>query len=143
MKSVEESLQQLANVMFEFCQKTRRQRINQRNRTERLSEILDWARLGNEYVKARFLAIKRKFNINLGDDSDSELEDEEHIKIQRPLSLPDSPRFQALLGHDEDIEPYKMDGRYPLSEDEHVQTDLTKAQHLIHELHVSLKEKKH
>ncbi|KAJ7587304.1 hypothetical protein C8J56DRAFT_1083789 [Mycena floridula] len=35
--SVEDSVNQLTDYMFEFCQKTRRQRINQRNRVERLS----------------------------------------------------------------------------------------------------------
>jgi len=39
--------------MVSFCQKTRRQRINQRNRTERLSDLLDWKRMGLEYAKAR------------------------------------------------------------------------------------------
>ena len=32
--------------MFEFCSQTRRQRIIQRNRTERLSDLLDWQTLG-------------------------------------------------------------------------------------------------
>lgn len=41
-KSVEDSVNQLADQMVSFCQKTRRQRINQRNRTERLSDLLDW-----------------------------------------------------------------------------------------------------
>lgn len=45
MKSVEESIQQLADIMLSYCQKSRRQRINQRNRTERLSDILDWNRM--------------------------------------------------------------------------------------------------
>lgn len=42
MKSVEDSVTQLTDQMVSFCQKTRRQRINQRNRTERLSDLLDW-----------------------------------------------------------------------------------------------------
>lgn len=61
MKSVEESIQQLSETMIQFCQKSRRQRINQRNRTERLSEILDWQRMGLEYIKARRLAMRRKW----------------------------------------------------------------------------------
>ena len=60
-KSVEDSLNELTDYMFEFTQKTRRQRINQRNRCERLSDILDWKRMGLEYVKARWVAIRRKF----------------------------------------------------------------------------------
>ena len=61
LKSVEESCEQLAESMLEFCTKTRRQRINQRNRTERLSDILDWKRMGLEYVKARWVAVRRKW----------------------------------------------------------------------------------
>ncbi|KAJ3094110.1 glycogen synthase isoform 1 [Phlyctochytrium bullatum] len=61
LKSVEESLHQLTDFMFDFCQKTRRQRINQRNRTERLSDLLDWKRMGLEYVKARWVALRRKW----------------------------------------------------------------------------------
>ena len=32
--------------MFDFCSQSRRQRIIQRNRTERLSDLLDWQTLG-------------------------------------------------------------------------------------------------
>lgn len=44
--SLEESVRQLAQNLFEFVQLNRRQRIIQRNRTERLSELLDWKILG-------------------------------------------------------------------------------------------------
>lgn len=43
---LEASVQQLANFMFEFVKLNRRQRIIQRNRTERLSDLLDWRALG-------------------------------------------------------------------------------------------------
>lgn len=45
-KNIEESVQQLSNYMYEFVSQTRRQRIIQRNRTERLSDLLDWQTLG-------------------------------------------------------------------------------------------------
>ncbi|KAJ3381936.1 glycogen synthase isoform 1 [Entophlyctis sp. JEL0112] len=61
MKSVDESCDQLTAYMENFCNKTRRQRINQRNRTERLSDLLDWKRMGLDYVKARWVALRRKF----------------------------------------------------------------------------------
>ncbi|PVZ99817.1 hypothetical protein BB558_004156 [Smittium angustum] len=61
LKSIDESVNQLADVMFNFCKKSRRQRINQRNRTERLGDILDWKRLGIEYVKARHFALRNKY----------------------------------------------------------------------------------
>ncbi|KAG1249117.1 hypothetical protein G6F68_013509 [Rhizopus microsporus] len=74
MKSVEESLQQLCDQMYQFVQKTRRQRINQRNRTERLSDLLDWKRMGLEYIKARQLALRRAY-------PDSFVDDEEDLHI--------------------------------------------------------------
>lgn len=45
-RSPEESCHQLTQFMFSFCQQSRRQRIIQRNRTERLSDLLDWRYLG-------------------------------------------------------------------------------------------------
>lgn len=45
-KSAEESVRQLAQNLFDFTRQTRRQRIIQRNRTERLSDLLDWKNLG-------------------------------------------------------------------------------------------------
>lgn len=95
MKSVDESINQLTEYMFDFTQKSRRQRINQRNRTERLSELLDWKRMGLEYIKARQLALKRAYpdqfkggNNPFADSS---------IKLTRPLSAPGSPRDRKLL----------------------------------------------
>ena len=43
---LENSVQQLAQYMFDFARLNRRQRIIQRNRTERLSDLLDWRSLG-------------------------------------------------------------------------------------------------
>lgn len=40
--ALEESVRQLAQYLFDFTTLNRRQRIIQRNRTERLSELLDW-----------------------------------------------------------------------------------------------------
>ncbi|GAA6078726.1 glycogen [starch] synthase, liver, partial [Tachysurus ichikawai] len=45
-RSADESCHQLTQFMFTFCQQSRRQRIIQRNRTERLSDLLDWRYLG-------------------------------------------------------------------------------------------------
>lgn len=58
-KNVEESVQQLSNYMYEFCSQTRRQRIIQRNRTERLSDLLDWQTLGQYYRTARRKALEK------------------------------------------------------------------------------------
>ncbi|KAK4703669.1 glycogen synthase, partial [Phenoliferia sp. Uapishka_3] len=90
-KSVEDSVNQLTDQMVEFCQKTRRQRINQRNRTERLSDLLDWKRMGLEYAKARQLALRRAYPDSFSDD-DFDFEDG-NVRIPRPMSAPGSPRF--------------------------------------------------
>lgn len=43
---LDDSINQLATFMFDFAKMSRRQRIIQRNRTERLSDLLDWRNLG-------------------------------------------------------------------------------------------------
>ena len=103
MKSVEESCNQLADFMFEFCQKSRRQRINQRNRTERLSDILDWRRMGIEYQKARFCALDILSN-RLNETPllqpkavKNVLSVETSEKIPRPLSAPPSPQVKVII----------------------------------------------
>jgi glycogen(starch) synthase len=78
--------------MLSFTLKSRRQRINQRNRTERLSELLDWKSLGLEYVKARQLALRRAYPDSFDD------EEPDFTGVQRvgaPLSAPGSPRMRT------------------------------------------------
>ncbi|ORX50631.1 glycogen synthase [Piromyces finnis] len=124
MRGIEESVQQLTDFMFEFSQKSRRQRINQRNRTERLSDLLDWKRMGIEYQKARWVAVRRKWpEAALFEEMDDEnvkeeveqhdaalySEGEETIrgrrtrKIPRPPSAPGSPRIKESF-EDEQVE---------------------------------------
>ncbi|CAH7669513.1 family 3 glycosyltransferase [Phakopsora pachyrhizi] len=94
MKSVEDSVNQLADQMLEFCNKTRRQRINQRNRTERLSDLLDWKSLGMEYSKARHLALRRAYPDSFQVEDDEEFE-KNLAKVGRPFSAPGSPRYRS------------------------------------------------
>lgn len=89
-RSIEESVNQLTEQMHEFCSKTRRQRINQRNRTERLSDLLDWKKMGLEYAKARQLALRRAYPDSFTDD-DFDFESGT-VRISRPMSAPGSPR---------------------------------------------------
>ncbi|KAI9891890.1 MAG: glycogen synthase isoform 1 [Vezdaea aestivalis] len=93
-QSIEGSVNQLATCMFEFCQKSRRQRINQRNRCERLSDLLDWKRMGLEYVKARQLGLRRAYPdaFEAGDFDIEDIFSSTDGKISRPLSAPGSPR---------------------------------------------------
>jgi len=54
-----ESIEQITNIMWRFCQLTRRERIELRNKTERQSELLDWRNLGKAYSNARTIALER------------------------------------------------------------------------------------
>lgn len=91
MKSVDESINQLTDYMYDFAEKTRRQRINQRNRTERLSDLLDWKRMGLEYIKARQLSLKRAYPDKFKNGANP-FNNQSNLKLTRPLSVPGSPR---------------------------------------------------
>lgn len=105
MKSVEESVNQLTDYLFQFCQKSRRQRINQRNRTERLSDLLDWHRMGEEYQKARLLALTR-LAAHMGDNLDfgkvPRGVEESGEKFPRPLSAPPSPKSTHIVSREQE-----------------------------------------
>jgi glycogen(starch) synthase len=101
MQSIEDSVNQLTDCMFSFCNKTRRQRINQRNRVERLSPLLDWKNLGIEYSKARQLALRRAY-------PDAFSEEEEEVEYGHGLeraaySMPGSPRFRTGMATPGDL----------------------------------------
>jgi glycogen(starch) synthase len=64
-RSYAESLAQITGYLHEFCHLTRRERIDMRNRCERLSELLDWDALGHEYQVARSMAMDRTFGVKL------------------------------------------------------------------------------
>ena len=92
-QSVEDSVNQLTDHMFSFCSKTRRQRINQRNRVERLSPLLDWKNLGIEYSKARQLALRRAYPdafYALGEGGEEEDLDFGMERMTLPISIPAS-----------------------------------------------------
>jgi glycogen(starch) synthase len=103
--SLDESINQLTRYMLNFTLLTERQRVIQRNRTERLSEILDWGNLFIYYQRARIMALCEVY-------SDTLVEDEEgspNVKQPHPLSKPQSPRpvTPALLGSGDEIDNEK------------------------------------
>lgn len=57
-KSPDESIEDLASHLFHFCQLSRRERIELRNRAERLTEIFDWTALSAHYDKVHEAAVK-------------------------------------------------------------------------------------
>ncbi|KIK98393.1 glycosyltransferase family 3 protein [Paxillus rubicundulus Ve08.2h10] len=98
-QSVEDSVNTLTENMFNFCDKTRRQRINQRNRVERLSPLLDWKNLGVEYSKSRQLALRRAYPdafINQNGEGEDDEFDWFGGGVERflPVSAPASPRLR-------------------------------------------------
>jgi len=87
-RSGEESCQQLTDYLYYFSRMSRRERIVQRNRTERLSELLDWSRLGRYYADARRLAVERTHPEALHDDRFSP---SSSVRLPRPFSARNSP----------------------------------------------------
>ncbi|KAJ8251046.1 hypothetical protein GJAV_G00216640 [Gymnothorax javanicus] len=113
-RSVDESCNQLTSFLLQFCQQSRRQRIIQRNRTERLSDLLDWKYLGRFYIAARHMALAKAFPDNYCYDPE-EPASTQGFRYPRPASVPPSP---ALSRHssphhseaeDEDEERYDED----------------------------------
>ncbi|KAM7536948.1 hypothetical protein Aperf_G00000066457 [Anoplocephala perfoliata] len=96
-QSVEASVEQLTRCLHEFCQYSRRQRVVLRNRTERLSELLDWKNLGVYYSRARMLALYRQrpdlftHDAEHGEVDGMEAGSEKSFRLSRPFSAPPSP----------------------------------------------------
>jgi glycogen(starch) synthase len=55
----EQSAEMLADYLTNFVQLTRRQRIELRNRVERMGELFDWSALARHYDEAHSLALER------------------------------------------------------------------------------------
>lgn len=114
-RSADDSCNQLTQFMFNFCQQSRRQRIIQRNRTERLSELLDWRYLGRFYVNARHLTLSRAFPDKFKMDPMVPLRGD-GFRYPRPYSVPPSPSasihstpHHSDVEDDDDDEPYDED----------------------------------
>lgn len=102
-RSVEDSIEYLVSIMIDFCKQSRRQRITQRNRVERLSDLLDWKILGVEYKKARFAALYRthshQFPAIVEDHLQNSFEDltiEKNLATSMELALSPSPKGNTL-----------------------------------------------
>uniref|UniRef100_A0A674E314 Glycogen [starch] synthase n=1 Tax=Salmo trutta TaxID=8032 RepID=A0A674E314_SALTR len=86
-RGVDESCNQLTSYLFQFCQQSRRARIIQRNRTERLSDLLDWRYLGVCLSKHSHgvLSVSHPLNpTNLSFQAQG-------FRYPRPASVPPSP----------------------------------------------------
>jgi glycogen(starch) synthase len=65
-QSFEQAADDLADYLFNFVQLQRRQRIELRNKTERLAELFDWAQLVKHYHAAHDLALERVGAVRMG-----------------------------------------------------------------------------
>jgi len=88
--SLDDSINQLSQYMYDFTRLNRRQRIIQRNRTERLSDLLDWRNLSVYYRKARQMALHCVFP-EIYQDEDKESSGVGRLSYPRPISEPPSP----------------------------------------------------
>ncbi|KAM4748438.1 glycogen [starch] synthase, liver isoform 1-T1 [Rhinophrynus dorsalis] len=120
-RSPDESCNQLTQFLYGFCQQSRRQRIIQRNRTERLSDLLDWRYLGRFYMHARRLALCRMFPEKFQMDLTAPPKTD-GFRFPRPSSVPPSPSVSqpSTPGHS-DEEDEDEEERY--DEDEEAEKD--------------------
>ncbi|KAH0516358.1 Glycogen [starch] synthase, liver [Microtus ochrogaster] len=89
-RSPDDSCNQLTQFLYGFCKQSRRQRIIQRNRTERLSDLLDWRYLGRT----------------------------DGFKYPRPSSVPPSPSgSQTSSPQSSDVEDEDEEQRYDEEEE--------------------------
>lgn len=122
-RAPDESCNQLTQILYSFCQQSRRQRIIQRNRTERLSDLLDWRYLGRFYMHGRHLALCRMFPEKF-EMEPSAPPKTDGFRFPRPASVPPSPAVsQPSSPHEseEDGEEEEEEERY--DEDEEAERD--------------------
>ncbi|WP_428937039.1 glycosyltransferase [Fontivita pretiosa] len=65
-RSFDDAVGDLVQYLLEFIQLNRRQRIELRNRTERLGELFDWSVLVSHYHEAHDLALERRGGLRPG-----------------------------------------------------------------------------
>ncbi|XP_021546309.1 glycogen [starch] synthase, liver isoform X2 [Neomonachus schauinslandi] len=120
-RSLDDSCNQLTQFLYGFCKQSRRQRIIQRNRTERLSDLLDWRYLGRYYQHARYLTLSRAFPDKFHMEPTSP-PTTEGFKYPRPSSVPPSPSgSQVSSPQSSDVEDEEEDERY--NEEEEAERD--------------------
>uniref|UniRef100_A0A8C6KKS0 Glycogen [starch] synthase n=1 Tax=Nothobranchius furzeri TaxID=105023 RepID=A0A8C6KKS0_NOTFU len=111
-KGVDESCNQLTSFLFQFCKQSRRQRIIQRNRTERLSDLLDWRYLGRFYIAARHMALAKAFPDTFIYEPE-ETASTAGFRYPRPASVPPSPALSRHSSpHHSEAEDNEEDERY-------------------------------
>uniref|UniRef100_A0A8D2HU50 Glycogen [starch] synthase n=1 Tax=Urocitellus parryii TaxID=9999 RepID=A0A8D2HU50_UROPR len=109
-RSLDDSCSQLTSFLYSFCQQSRRQRIIQRNRTERLSDLLDWKYLGRYYMSARHMALAKAFPDHFTYEP-HEADATQGYRYPRPASVPPSPSLSRHSSpHQSEDEEEPRDG---------------------------------
>uniref|UniRef100_A0A1I8EVY4 Glycogen [starch] synthase n=1 Tax=Wuchereria bancrofti TaxID=6293 RepID=A0A1I8EVY4_WUCBA len=96
-KELNASIDELAKTLYDFTLLSRRQRIIMRNRTERLSELIDWKTLGTFYREARRKALE------VTHPNFMQVIEETVKKMSRPTSAPSTPTTSRS------VSPYNSD----------------------------------
>jgi glycogen(starch) synthase len=60
-QNFDQAADQLANILFKFVRMNLRERIQQRNKVENISDVFDWGNLRSYYDTAHDLAAKKAF----------------------------------------------------------------------------------
>ncbi|KAL2762982.1 glycogen [starch] synthase, muscle isoform 2 [Daubentonia madagascariensis] len=109
-RSLDDSCSQLTSFLYSFCQQSRRQRIIQRNRTERLSDLLDWKYLGRYYMSARHMALAKAFPDYFTYEP-NQADATQGYRYPRPASVPPSPSLSRHSSpHQSEDEEEPRDG---------------------------------
>uniref|UniRef100_A0A8C7X568 Glycogen [starch] synthase n=1 Tax=Oryzias sinensis TaxID=183150 RepID=A0A8C7X568_9TELE len=127
-KGVDESCNQLTSFLFQFCKQSRRQRIIQRNRTERLSDLLDWRYLGRYYIAARHMALAKAFPDTFIYEP-HEPSSATGFRYPRPASVPPSPSLSRHSSPHHSEAEEDEDERY--DEDLEAEKDRVNIRHAI------------
>lgn len=120
-QGLEDSIKQLSSMMHDFVRLNRRQRIIQRNRTERLSDLLDWKSLGIYYRQARLKALNTVYGDVEEDEAAPKISGRYNFPM--PISAPITPNVsrsgspqdsdaegddEGNLSHDSDEEQQEL-----------------------------------
>ena len=82
--------------------------------------MLDWKRMGMEYVKARQLALRRAYPASFGsDEEEGDYISGPDTKVARPFSVPGSPRDRTGMMTPGDFASLQ-EGREGLSTEDYV-----------------------
>ncbi|WKY16570.1 hypothetical protein Q1695_001317 [Nippostrongylus brasiliensis] len=100
-KGCDDSINELTEILYEYTCLSRRQRIIVRNRTERLSELLDWKTLATFYRDARRKALTIAYK-----DLEERLAKASSVPATPSISCPTTPH-ESDYSEDSELDDYE------------------------------------